>query len=84
MNPDRIRTVEIRVNLEHLANPTLAGTEVANAVYEALRLIFETGGECNRRTDGTPALRCNGHHVAQKLTDAVEAEWLRIAARGGC
>lgn len=75
MNPDRIRTIEIRVNLDHLADPEFAAAEVGNAVYKLAQLFFERGGEDNRRPDGSRVLVCNGHHVAQGLAETAQARW---------
>ena len=75
MSKDDTLTIEITIKRSELANPAIADSVVGNHVYLLANAIFEWGGEHNRRADGTPVLRCHGHHVAQGIAETTVARW---------
>ena len=81
MSKDDTLTIEFTIKRSDLANPAIADSVVGNHVYLLANAIFEWGGEDNRRSDGTPVLRCHGHSVAQGFADGAVARWKHYATK---
>ena len=73
-NP-RIVDLTITIDLDRLADPEMAEAEVQNAAYKFGCLLFERGGEDNRRPDGSQVVCGNGHRLAQEVAAMVGEYW---------
>lgn len=66
--------IQITIPRDRLAGPNSSET-VEYVAYDLFAALFEYGGELNHRPDGSRVLICNGHHVAQKMSELVRQEW---------